>query len=114
MDCGQFGELNGEEMAAVMQLTYQLIGCAKQEPVSEEDNASIDVMMRMLGFKTNMGNLIWNIAVDMNPYEAFRVISGFSSKKKEAFKGLILAVADVENTFLRMDIANQIFSNVGI
>lgn len=107
-----FTELGADEIIAIMQLTYQLIISAKQAPVSEEDDESINVMMRMLGFKTRMGNLFWNEAINFDPYKAFEIVSNFSLQKKEAFKSLILEVALIDNVILRYDVAQQIFVHV--
>lgn len=118
MNCGIFGELTDDQITAVMQLTYQLIASANYGRFSESDDPSIDVMMQKMGFTGPLmeviGNAHWNDAMDMNPFQAFNVVAGFSQAKKNAFKDAILAVARKDNTALRMDIAMQIFNRTGI
>lgn len=118
MNCGNFGELNDDQITAVMQLTYQLIASANYGRISEADDPSIDVMMQKMGFTDPLmqviGNAHWNDAIDMNPFQAFNVVASFPQTKKSAFKDAILAVARKDNTVLRMDIALQIFSRIGI
>lgn len=109
-----FTKLKSEEVMAIMQLTYQLIACAKQGPLSERDNKSIDVMMNLLGLGTQLGNLYWNDAVDFNPFGAFEIVSKFSEEKKKEFKHLMMSIASVDNSFLRNDIARQIFTRTNI
>ncbi len=119
MYCKQFGDLSDDEICAVLQLTYQLISSANYGRISEADNPSIDVMMDKLGFSNNplleiVANAHWNDAMDMNPYMAFNIVANFTLAKKLAFKDAILAVARKQNTMLRMDIANQIFTRTQI
>lgn len=118
MICEKFGELNDRQIEAVLQLTYQLIASANYGRLSEKDDSSIDVMMNKLGFSgpffANLGNAYWNDAMDMPPSEAFRIVSMFDNSKKNAFKDAIIAVADKQNSFLRHDIARQIFTRTNI
>lgn len=118
MKCNKFGEMTDDEITAVMQLTYQLIGSANYGQISDADDPSIDVMMEQLGFTgpllSVLGNAHWNDAMNMNPFDAFNVVAGFSSAKKQAFKEAIWAVSRKDNTILRMDIAQQIFNRIGI
>lgn len=118
MICKDFGELSDSQIKAVLQLTFQLIASANYGNFSERDDPSIDVMMGKLGFSgplfANLGNAYWNEAMKMNPYEAFRIVSMFDNSKKDAFKNAIIAVADKDNSFLRHDIARQIFTNTNI
>ena len=118
MNCNDFGELSDGQIEAILQLTFQLIASASYGNFSEKDDPSIDVMMDRLGFSgplfANLGNAYWNEAMKMNPFEAFRIVSMFDENKKNAFKSAIIAVADKDNSFLRHDIARQIFSRTGI
>ena len=114
MNSLDFTKLKPEEIVAIMQLTYQLIACAKQAPISEDDDDSIETMMHMMGFKTIAGNIYWDIAVDFNPFEAFEIVSNFTTQTKEAFKSLILSVAAIDNVILRNDIAHQLFTKFKI
>lgn len=118
MNCKNFGELSDRQIKAILQLTFQLIASANYGSFSEKDDPSIDVMMNELGFSgpffANLGNAYWNDAMKMNPYEAFRIVSMFDDKQKNAFKNAIIAVANKDNSFLRHDIARQIFTKTHI
>ncbi len=118
MNCKNFGELSDEQIEAILQLTFQLIASANYGRFSEKDDPSIDVMMDKLGFSgplfANLGNAYWNDAMNMPPFEAFRIVSIFDDGKKNAFKDAIIAVADKDNSFLRHDIARQIFTKTNI
>lgn len=118
MFCKKFGELSDKQIEAILQLTFQLIASANYGVFSEKDDPSIDVMMNKLGFSgplfANLGNAYWNDAMNMSPYEAFRIVSLFDESKKSAFKDAIIAVADKDNSFLRRDIASQIFTKTNI
>ena len=118
MNCKNFGELSDEQIEAILQLTFQLIASANYGRFSEKDDPSIDVMMDKLGFSgplfANLGNAYWNDAMNMPPFEAFRIVSIFDDGKKNAFKDAIIAVADKNNSFLRHDIARQIFTKTNI
>lgn len=113
------------EMLAVVQLGYQLIGSAKQAPLSEEDDPSIDYIIESIGFGNNpiVGNHIWNEGSDankVNPFSAFETVSHFSSEKKNAFKSMIEGLCSPDLVgyttirILRTDIAKQIYQRVGI
>ena len=118
MNCKNFGELSDEQIEAILQLTFQLIASANYGRFSEKDDQSIDVMMDKLGFSgplfANLGNAYWNDAMNMPPFEAFSIVSIFDDGKKNAFKDAIIAVADKDNSFLRHDIARQIFTKTNI
>ena len=89
MICKEFGNLNDGQIKAVLQLTFQLIASANYGVFSEKDDPSIDVMMNALGFSgtlfSNLGNAYWNDAMNMSPFEAFRIVSMFDDCKKNAF-----------------------------
>lgn len=114
-----------DEKLAVVQLGYQLIGSAKQAPLTEEDDASIDYIIDAIGCGNNqlLGNLLWNEGSDankVNPFSAFKTVSHFTSEKKNAFKSMIEGLCSPELIgythirILRMDIARQIYQRVGI
>lgn len=117
-NCGKFGQLTDDEITAVFQLTYQLIACANYGKFSEADDPSVDIMMEKMGFTgpllSVLGNAYWNDCGAVNPFDAFDIVAGFPSDKKQVFKEAILAVARKDNTMLRMDIARQIFERTGI
>ncbi len=117
--------LSINEKLAVVQLGYQLIGSAKQAPLSEEDDPSIDYIIEAVGYGNNptMGNFIWNEGSDankINPFSAFETVSCFSSEKKSAFKSMIEGLCSPDLVgytmirILRTDIARQICQRVGI
>lgn len=111
------------EMLAVVQLGYQLILCAKQATLSEDDDPSIDYIIEAIGFgnNPNVGNFIWNVGSDVNkvnPFSAFETVARFSSEKKCAFKsmidGLCSPIWGYTTWICRVDIARQIYQRVGI
>ena len=110
--------LNREQQSAVVQLTCQLIASAANGHVSfDGDTESFDVMLRHMGYVgplKGLGVLLWNDSVHMNPYRAFEIVACFNSSMKLDFKKMILEVCQVENQFLRMDIAKQIFDRTSI
>lgn len=118
MICKNFGELNDKQIEAILQLTFQLIASANYGHFSEKDDPSIDIMMNKLGFSgplfANLGNAYWNNAMNMPPFEAFHIVSMFNENMKNAFKDAIIAVANKDNSFLRHDIARQIFTKTNI
>jgi hypothetical protein len=113
------------EKLAVVQLGYQLIGSAKQAPLTEEDDPSIDYIIDSIGLGNNpmAGNLIWNEGSDankVNPFSAFETVSCFSSEKKHAFKSMIEGLCSPDLIgyttirLLRIDIARQIYQRIGL
>lgn len=113
------------EKLAVVQLGYQLIASAKQAPLSEEDDPSIDYIIEAIGYGNNptVGNLLWNQGSDaeqVNPFSAFETVSRFSSVKKSAFQSMIEGLCSPKFTgfstirILRKDIARQIYQRVGL
>lgn len=94
MICKEFGNLNDGQIKAVLQLTFQLIASANYGVFSEKDDPSIDVMMNALGFSgtlfSNLGNAFWNDAMNMSPFEAFRIVSMFDDCKKMLLKKQLL------------------------
>ena len=113
------------EKLAVVQLGYQLIGSAKQAPLSEEDDSSIDYIIEAIGYgnNSNAGNFIWNEGSDankINPFSAFEIVSRFSIDKKNAFKSMIEGLCSPDLVgyttirILRANIAQQIYQRVGI
>ena len=118
MICRNSGELSDRQIEAVLQLTFQLIASANYRSFSGKDDPSIDIMMNKLDFSSplfaNWGNAYWNDAMNMSPSEAFRIVPVFDDSKKNAFKDAINAVANKDNSFLRHDIARQIFTRTNI
>lgn len=118
MVCNKFGDLSDQQIEAILQLTFQLIASANYGAFSEKDDPSIDVMMNELGFSgplfSNLGNAYWNDAMNMSPFDAFRIVSMFDDNKKNAFKNAIITVANKDNSLLRHDIAHQIFARANI
>jgi len=113
------------EKLAVVHLGFQLLGSAKQAPLSEEDDPSIDYIISSVGYDSNstMGNLVWNVGSDankVNPFSAFSTVASFSSQKKAAFKSMIEGLCSPDLIgystirILRMDIAQQIYARIGM
>lgn len=90
MNCKNFGELSDEQIEAILQLTFQLIASANYGRFSEKDDPSIDVMMDKLGFSgplfANLGNAYWNDAMNMPPFEAFRIVPYLTMVRKTPLK----------------------------
>lgn len=120
MDCKEFGYLTKMQILAILQLVYQLIASAAYGRFSEADDSSIDIAMKYMGFvgssfMENLGNQFWNEAMDnMNPFQAFDIVSSFPAEKKQVFKNMFLEIVREDNSFLRLDIAKQTFRRVGI
>lgn len=110
-----------EKKKAVIQLGYQLIVSAAGRPLSSLDNESIDIIMSECVVQSGIqpidemsSNVLWNEAIFLDPFEAFRIVSLFNQVEKEAFKRMMLKVARQDNTFLRMDILSQIFNQTKV
>ena len=109
---------------AVMQVGYQLIesACnANGRRISEEDDASVDIIIKSVTKSTgipflddNIYNQMWNEAIWMNPYEAFDIVKKFDKEEKAAFKEMMLRVARKDMIAVRMDILNDTFKRVNI
>lgn len=113
--------LSIEKKKAVIQLGYQLIISAAGRPLSSADDASIDIILneclpQLGGSSLNDGiaNTLWNDAILFSPFLSFQVVSQFSDTEKEAFKQMMLKVAQKDNVYLRMDILSQIFNRTQI
>ena len=116
--------LTHDEKMAVMQVGYQLIesACnANGRRISEEDDASVDIIIKSVTKSTgipflddNIYNQMWNEAIWMNPYEAFDIVKKFDKEEKAAFKEMMLRVARKDMIAVRMDILNDTFKRVNI
>ena len=116
--------LTHDEKMAVMQVGYQLIesacnACGRR--ISEEDDASVDIIIKSITKSTgipflddNIYNQMWNEAIWMNPYEAFDIVKQFDKEEKAAFKEMMLRVARKDMVAVRMDILNDTFKRVNI
>lgn len=100
---------------AVIIVGYQLLVSAKQRPLSESDDPSIDVILEYCGFDQSplgklIGNTFWEKSIVCNPNAAFQMVSEFSNGEKAAVKEMIQALVRKDNTYMRQDIANQLYS----
>lgn len=110
-----------DKKKAVIQLGYQLIVSAAGRPLSSSDDASINIILsECIALSGNKhvddmsSNVLWNEAILFNPFESFKIVASFSKDEKEAFKQMMLKVANKDNSFLRMDILSQIFNRTQI
>jgi hypothetical protein len=111
--------ISDDKKVAVIQVGYQLLVSAKQRQLDDSDNQSIDTILNYCGFDNSLigqefGNLFWNKSVDFNPYEAFSVVSRFAPPEKAAVKEMLLCVSQLDNQYLRMDIASQLIHRLGL
>lgn len=98
-----------EEKKAIVQMGYQLIASASPcGRVTESDDESIDVLLDGCFFLKAFGNVVWNQATNLNPYEAFKIVSQLDESAKAAIKLVLVNVARVDNVRLRFDILRQI------
>ncbi len=81
--------------AAGRQLTYR-------------DDPSIDELISGCCYMKPLGDLLWNQATDLNPYEAFRTVAGLDNSAKAAVKLVLVNVARMDNSALRFDILRQL------
>ncbi len=108
-------QLDMNEQLAIVQLAYQLIASANNGTISENDDASIDIVFKYMGYSPIVGNLLWNAGISsMPPNDAFRIALSFSPTTKQIFKSMILEITYLENTQKRMNVAQQIFARCGI
>lgn len=111
--------ISDDKKIAIIQVGYQLLVSAKQRQLDDSDNQSIDMILNYCGFDNSpmgqaIGNMFWNKSVDFNPYEAFSVVSKFSPLEKAAVKEMLLCVSQLDNQYLRMDIASQLILRLGL
>lgn len=115
--------LSVEKKMAVMQLGYQLIVSAAGRPLSSADDASIDIILsectpsgneQLRQLANSLSTKLWNEAILYDPFESFRIVSSFTPAEKDAFKYMMLKVANRDNSLLRMDILSQIFKRTQI
>lgn len=96
-----------EKKKAVIQLGYQLIVSAAGRPLSSSDDASINIILSECivasGNKHTdeiLANALWNEAILFNPFESFQIVSSFTQGEKEAFKQMMMKVANKDNIYL--------------
>lgn len=111
--------ISDDKKVAVIQVGYQLLVSAKQCLLDESDEPSVGLILKYCGFDDSplgkfIGNTFWNKSIDYNPYEAFSMVSGFSTSEKAAVKEMLTDLANMDNQFLRMDIARQLFNRLGL
>lgn len=109
-------QLDMNEQLAMIQLAYQLIISANYGVINENDDTSIDIIYRYMGYEQRAtADIVWNTAISsMSPWDAFNIVSNLSSEKKNVFKSMINEVALKDNVALRLNVAQQIFNRTGI
>lgn len=111
--------ISDDKKVAVIQVAYQLIVSAKSYPLDEADESSIDLILKYCGFDESplgkfIGNTFWNKSIECNPYDAFSVVSNFSASEKAAVKEMLTELSNIDNQFLRRNIARQLFNKLDI
>ena len=112
----KLNQLDMNEQLAMIQLAYQLIVSANYGVINENDDPSIDIIYRYMGYEHRAtADMVWNTAISsMSPWEAFNIVHNMSQENKAIFKSMINEVALKDNVELRMNIAQQIFDRTGI
>lgn len=112
----KLNQLDMKEQLAMIQLAYQLISSANYGVINENDDESIDIIYRYMGYEHRAtADIVWNTAISsMSPWDAFNIVSNMSHEKKAIFKSMIDEVALKDNVELRLNVAQQIFDRVGI
>ena len=113
--------LRVEDKAAILQLVCQLILSADGSMVEERDNCVVDYVLKALGYDTDSdsgaiaGNILWNQATEVNPFEAFQSVSELDRDVKNEVRVLLLQICKMGGNFMnRVDIAQQIFQRTNI
>jgi len=92
---------------SVLQCIYQMIASSDGNVVGSRDDRAIDLALKELELTTNFS---WNMAIKIDPHEAFRQVSTISQTDKVKFKNLLLRIAEMGgNTQFRKNCATQIF-----
>lgn len=92
---------------SVLQCIYQMIASSDGNVVGSRDDNAINLALRELDLTTNFS---WNMAIQIDPNEAFRQVSSINQSDKLKFKSLLLRIAEMGgNTIFRKNCANQIF-----
>lgn len=109
-------QLDMNEQLAMIQLAYQLIISANYGVINENDDPSINIIYRYMGYEHRAtADIVWNTAISsMSPWDAFNIVSKLSQEKKAIFKSMIDEVALKDNVELRLNVAQQIFDRVSI
>ena len=109
--------LRVEDKAAILQLVCQLILSADGSMVEER----VDYVLKALGYDTDSdsgaiaGNILWNQATEVNPFEAFQSVSELDRDVKNEVRVLLLQICKMGGNFMnRVDIAQQIFQRTNI
>lgn len=100
--------LTAEEKKAIFQTAYQMMVSAAGRQLSYHDDPSIDELISGCCYMKHLGDLLWNQATDLNPYEAFRTVAALDSSAKAAVKLVLVNVARMDNSALRFDILRQL------
>ena len=113
--------LRVEDKIAILQLVCQLILSADGSMVEERDNCVVDYVLKALGYDTDSdsgaiaGNILWNQATEVNPFEAFQSVSELDRDVKNEVRVLLLQICKMGGNFMnRVDIAQQIFQRTNI
>lgn len=113
--------LRVEDKAAILQLVCQLILSADGSLVEERDNCVVDYVLKELGYDTDSdsgaiaGNILWNQATEVNPFEAFQIVSELDRDVKKQVRAILLQICKMGGNFMnRVNIAQQIFQRTNI
>lgn len=100
-----------EDKRAIYQTAYQMMASASPtRKVGPNDDPSIDELIRSTCYLAVFGNVIWNQIDMVGPWDAFRTVSMMDQSAKAAILSVLLNVARVDNTRVRIDILFQLCS----
>lgn len=96
---------------AVLQCIYQMIVSSDGNVLGSRDDGAINLALKELDLTTNFS---WNMAIKIDPNEAFRQVSTINFSDKQKFKSLLAQIASMGgNTTFRKNCASQIFQLTG-
>lgn len=100
--------LSAEEKKAIFQTAYQMMVSAAGRQLSYRDDPSIDELISGCCYMKALGDVLWNQATDLNPYQAFSTVASLDTSARAAIKLVLVNVARMDNSTLRFDILHQL------
>ena len=100
--------LSADEKKSIFQTAYQMMVCAAGRQLSYRDDPSIDELISGCCYMKNLGDLLWNQATVLNPYQALSTVASLDISARAAIKLVLVNVARMDNSTLRFDILHQL------
>lgn len=100
-----------DDKRAIYQVAYQMMaGASPTRRLGQSDDKSIDELINNTCYTLNFGNIVWNQAITTDPWQAFAKVAKMDCSAKAAIMLVLVNVARVDNTGLRVDILKQLSS----